>query len=105
MTPLEKKQLRKLRSLVANTQSPEAGLAAKQASAKALRVAQAKFARLKAMNTAIDAGGSDAVGVARAKRRLSDSWTKRSSKNTNGTWKAKNSKPGVVTGGKYAEVL
>ena len=62
----------------------------------------AKFAKLKAMNTAIDAGGSDAAGVAKAKRRLSDSWTKRNSNNTNGTWKAKNSKPGVVTGGKYA---
>ena len=64
--------------------------------------AYAKFTRLAAMNAAIDAGGRDAVGVARAKRRLSDSWTKRSSKNTNGTWKAKNSKPGAVAGGKYA---
>lgn len=64
--------------------------------------AYAKFARLAAMNAAIDAGGSDAVGVARAKRQLSDSWTKRVSKNTDGTWKAKNSKPGVVVGGKYA---
>ncbi len=102
MTPLEKKQLRKLRSLVANTQSQEAGLAAKQASAKALRAAQAKFAKIAGMNRAIDAGGSDAVGVARAKRKLADSWTKRNSNNTNGTWKAKNSKPGAVTGGKYA---
>lgn len=102
MTPLEKKQLRKLRSLVANEQGPEAGLSAKQASAAALKAAHKKFAKLKAMNTAIDAGGSDAVGVARAKRRLSDSWTKRSSKNTNGTWKAKNSKPGVAVGRKYA---
>ena len=69
---------------------------------KKVQRAYAKFARLAAMNTAIDAGGSDAVGVARAKRKLADSWTKRSSKNTNGTWKAKNSKPGAVTGGKYA---
>ena len=69
---------------------------------KKVQLAYAKFARLAAMNAAIDAGGSDAVGVARAKRQLSDSWTKRNSKNTNGTWKAKNSKPGVVVGGKYA---
>ena len=102
MTPLEKKQLRKLRSLVANEQGPEAGLSAKQASAAALKAAHKKFARLAAMNAAIDAGGSDAAGVAKAKRSLSDSWTKRNSNNTNGTWKAKNSKPGAVTGGKYA---
>lgn len=102
MTPLEKKQLRKLRSLVANAHGPEAGLSAKQAAALALTAAHKHFAKLKAMNTALDAGGRDAVGVARAKRRLSDSWTKRSSKNTNGTWKAKNSNPGAVTGGKYA---
>ena len=69
---------------------------------KKAKRAYVKFARLAAMNAAIDAGGSDAVGVARAKLSLSDSWTKRVSKNTNGTWKAKNSKPGAVTGGKYA---
>lgn len=69
---------------------------------KKVQRAYAKFTRLAVMNTAIDAGGSDAAGVAKAKRKLADSWTKRSSKNTNGTWKAKNSKPGVVTGGKYA---
>lgn len=69
---------------------------------KKVQRAYAKFARLSAMNTAIDAGGSDAAGVAKAKRKLADSWTKRNSKNTNGTWKAKNSKPGVVVGRKYA---
>lgn len=69
---------------------------------KKTKRAYAKFARLAAMNAAIDAGGSDAVGVAKAKRQLSDSWTKRNSKNTTGTWKAKNAKPGAVTGGKYA---
>ena len=69
---------------------------------KKAKLAYAKFARLAAMNTAIDAGGSDAAGVAKAKRKLADTWTKRSSKNTTGTWKAKNSKPGAVTGGKYA---
>lgn len=69
---------------------------------KKVQRAYAKFARLAAMNTAIDAGGSDAAGVAKAKRKLADTWTKRSSKNTNGTWKAKNSKPGAVTGGKCA---
>lgn len=69
---------------------------------KKAKRAYAKFARLAAMNAAIDAGGSDAAGVARAKRQLSYSWTKRVSKNTAGTWKAKNSKPGVVTGGKNA---
>lgn len=89
MTPLEKKQLRKLRSLVANTQSPEAGLAAKQASAKALRAAQAKFAKIAGMNRAIDAGGSDAVGVASAKRKLADSWTKRRSNNVTGFYDPK----------------
>ena len=102
MTPLEKKQLRKLRRLVANEQGQEAGLSAKQAAARDCKSAHKKFAKLKAMNTALDAGGSDAVGVAKAKRKLDDTWTKRSSKNTNGTWKAKNSKPGAVTGGKYA---
>lgn len=69
---------------------------------KKVQRAYAKFSRLAAMNTAIDAGGSDAAGVAKAKRKLADSWTKRNSNNTNGTWKAKNSKPGAVTGGKYA---
>lgn len=69
---------------------------------KKAKRAHAKFARLAAMNAAIDAGGSAAVGVAKAKRQLSDSWTKRNSKNTDGTWKAKNSKPGAVIGGKYA---
>lgn len=69
---------------------------------KKVQRAYAKFTRLKAMNTAIDAGGSDAAGVAKAKRKLADSWTKRASKNTTGTWKAKNSKPGVVVGRKYA---
>lgn len=102
MTPLEKKQLRKLRSLVTQQQGPEAGLSAKQASAAALKAAHKKFAKLKAMNTAIDAGGSEAAGVAKAKRKLADSWTNRSSNNTTGTWKEKNSKPGAVTGGKYA---
>ena len=102
MTPLEKKQLRKLRSLVANAQGPEAGLEAKQDAARACKSAHKKFAKLKAMNTAIAAGGSDAAGVAKAKRKLSDSWTKRNSNNTNGTWKAKNSKPGVVVGRKCA---
>ena len=102
MTPLEKKQLRKLRSLVANAQGPEAGLEAKQDAARACKSAHKKFAKLKAMNTAIDAGGSAAAGVAKAKRKLADSWTKRNSNNTNGTWKAKNFKPGAVIGGKYA---
>ena len=69
---------------------------------KKVQKAYAKFARLAAMNLALDAGGSAAAGVARAKRQLSDSWTKRVSKNTTGTWKAKNSKPGAVTGGTYA---
>lgn len=69
---------------------------------KKVQRAYAKFARLAAMNTAIDKGGSEAVGVAKAKRKLADSWTKRAGKNTNGTWKAKNSKPGAVTGGKRA---
>lgn len=69
---------------------------------KKVKRAYAKFTRLAVMNAAIDAGGDGAVGVARAKRKLADSWTKRNSNNTNGTWKAKNSKPGAVTGGKYA---
>ena len=102
MTPLEKKQLRKLRSLMANEQGPEAGLAAKQAAAKACKSAHKKFARLKKMNEMLDAGGSDAVGVTKAKRKLADSWTKRNSNNTTGTWKAKNSKPGAVVEGKHA---
>ena len=69
---------------------------------KKVQKAYAKFARLKAMNSAIDAGGSDAAGVAKAKRRLSDSWTKRNSNNTAGIWNAKNSKPGAVKELKYA---
>lgn len=46
---------------------------------KKAKRAYAKFARLAAMNAAIDAGGRDAVGVAKAKRQLSDSWVKRRS--------------------------
>ena len=69
---------------------------------KKVQRAYAKFARLAAMNTAIDAGGSDAAGVAKAKRKMSDTWTKRNSSNTNGTWKAKNSKPGAVVEGNHA---
>lgn len=92
MTPLEKKQLRKLRSLVANEQGPEAGLSAKQAAARACKSAHKKFAKLKAMNTAIDAGGSDAAGVAKAKRRLSDTWNKRVSNNAAGFYDPKKAK-------------
>ena len=69
---------------------------------KKVQRAYAKFTRLAAMNTAIDAGGSDAAGVAKAKRKMSDSWTKRNSNNTTGTWKAKNSKPGAVVEGNHA---
>ena len=89
MPKLEKKQLRKLRSLVANEQGHEAGLAAKQAAAKACKSAHKKFARLAAMNTAIDAGGSDAAGVAKAKRKLADSWTKRTSHISRGFYNEK----------------
>ena len=85
----EKKQLRKLRSLVANTQSPEAGLAAKQASAKALRAAHAKFAKIAGMNMALDAGGDAASGVAKAKRKMNDTWTKRVSNNVKGFYDPK----------------
>ena len=49
----------------------------------------AKFAKLKAMNLAIDAGGDAAVGVAKAKKALSDSWTKRQSNNVTGFYDPK----------------
>ena len=51
---------------------------------KRVQRAYAKFARLAVMNAAIDAGGDAAVGVAKAKRKLSDTWTKRVSRNTKG---------------------
>lgn len=56
---------------------------------KKAKRAYAKFARLAAMNAAIDAGGSEAVGMARAKRSLSDSWTKRRSNNVTGFYNPK----------------
>lgn len=56
---------------------------------KKVQRAYAKFARLAAMNAAIDAGGDEAVGVAKAKRQLSDSWTKRKSNNVTGFYDPK----------------
>lgn len=51
---------------------------------KRVQMAHAKFARLSEMNKALDAGGNEAVGVAKAKRQLSDTWTKRVSNNVTG---------------------
>ena len=48
---------------------------------KAIQKAYRKFARLSNMNSLIDAG---VPGVAKAKRKLADSWTKRQSSNTTG---------------------
>ena len=51
---------------------------------KRVQRAHAKFARLAAMNAAIDAGGDAAAGVAKAKRTMSDTWSKRVSNNVAG---------------------
>lgn len=51
---------------------------------KRVKRAYAKFAKIAVMNAAIDAGGTEAIGVAKAKRQLSDTWTKRVSRNTKG---------------------
>ena len=51
---------------------------------KRVQRAYAKFARLSEMNKALAAGGNEAVGVAKAKRQMSDTWTKRVSKNVAG---------------------
>lgn len=51
--------------------------------------AHAKFVRLKAMNTAIDAGGDAAAGVAKQKRKLNDTWSKRVSNNVQGFYDPK----------------
>ena len=56
---------------------------------KKAKRAYAKFSRLAAMNAAIDAGGDEAVGVAKAKRQLSDSWVKRRSNNVTGFYDPK----------------
>ena len=54
--------------------------------------AQYKFARLDAMNGLIDAMGSEAGGVAKAKRRLNDTWNKRVSNNVTGFYDPKKAK-------------
>lgn len=59
---------------------------------KKVERAYAKFARLKAMNTDIDAGGDAASGIAKAKRKLNDSWTKRQSNNVAGFYDPKKAK-------------
>lgn len=89
MTPLERKQCRKLRSLVANQQGDAAGLEAKQAVVKGCKSAHKKFARLAKMNSLIDAG---VPGVTKAKRKLADSWTKRQSNNTTGFYDPRKAK-------------
>ena len=86
MNPLERKQLRKLRSLVSNQASPEVGLAEKQAALRALKKARKVFAQLAKMNSLIDAG---VPGITKAKRKLADSWTKRQSNNTTGFYDPK----------------
>lgn len=53
---------------------------------KAVQKAHRKFARLSKMNALIDAG---IPGVAKAKRKLADSWTKRQSNNTTGFYDPK----------------
>ena len=86
MTPLERKQCRKLRSLVANQQGDAAGLEAKQAAVRACKSAHKKFARLAKMNKLIDGGEA---GVAKQKRALADTWTKRQSNNVTGFYDPK----------------
>ena len=51
---------------------------------KRVQRAYAKFARLSEMNRALDAGGDAAVGVAKAKRKMNDTWSKRVSNNVAG---------------------
>ena len=56
---------------------------------KAVKKAYRKFARLSKINSLIDAG---VPGVAKAKRKLADSWTKRQSSNTTGIYDPKKAK-------------
>ena len=49
--------------------------------------ATAKFARIAALNSDIDAGGHEAAGALKAKRTMQDTWTRRSSSNVYGFWK------------------
>ena len=47
----------------------------------------AKFSRIAALNSDIDAGGHEAAGALKAKRAMQDSWSRRSSRNVYGFWK------------------
>lgn len=89
MSPLEKKKCRKLRSLVANQQGEAAGLEAKQAVVRGCKAARKRFDRLESMNRVIDAGGDAASSIAKAKRKLNDTWTKRVSNNVAGFYDPK----------------
>lgn len=46
------------------------------------------FAKLVALNEAIDEGGHTAQGARKAKRKMNDTWSKRFSRNVQGFWKA-----------------
>ena len=54
--------------------------------------ARRKFAALASMNRTIDAGGDEAAGVAKAKRKLNDTWSKRVSNNVTGFYDPKKAK-------------
>ena len=54
--------------------------------------AQYKFSRLDALNQTIDAGGDEAAGVAKSKRKLNDTWSKRVSNNVTGFYDPKKAK-------------
>lgn len=46
-----------------------------------------KFHRVDALNSSIDAGGTEAAGARKAKKKMAESWTHRSSSNVQGFWK------------------
>ena len=54
--------------------------------------AQYKFDRLDSMNRTIDSKGDEAQGVAKAKRRMNDTWNKRVSNNVTGFYDPKKAK-------------
>lgn len=58
-------------------------------SKKAMRVAQAKFNKLAALNADQDAGGHIGMAARRTKARMADAWFNRTSGNVKGFYDAK----------------
>lgn len=58
--------------------------------------ARAQFDKLGRLNEMQDAGGAAAAAASKAKRKMNDTWNKRSSRNVDGLFNARNAKPGAV---------